>query len=218
MDPPTTAATSVMPSAASAATSASTWSRTDISGNLEPQGFPSRASELGPVEPRQPPSTLVATAHQRSVSIGAPGPATPSHQPGVGCPGPAGPVMCESPVSACSTTTTLSRAGDSSPQRWMAIQTSSITAPLSVVSEPMWTKPTSPSAGSVCVGTSEIVMSEPPQKAATVCGSLGSRLYLRAAAKPSSRSARMSSMPSMPTASRTSPGLTPVVSCSSGLS
>ena len=46
-----------------------------------------------------------------------------------------------------------------------------------------------------------------PQQAATDCGSL---LHLRAAAKPSSRSARMSSMPSMPTASRTSPGLTPV--------
>src|SRR5271168_2951404 len=169
MDPPTTAATSVIPSAASAAISACTWSRTEISGNLEPQGFPSRDSELGPVEPRQPPSTLVATAHQRSVSIGAPGPATPSHQPGVGCPGPAGPVICESPVSACSTTTTLSRVGDSSPQRWTAIQTLSMTAPLSVVTEPMSTRPISPSAGSVFVGTSEIVMSQvlrrPPQSA-----------------------------------------------------
>src|SRR6516225_10389471 len=54
-----------------------------------------------------------------------------------------------------------------------------------------------------------------PQNAATV---RESPLNLRAAAKPSSRSARMSSMPSMPTASRTSPGLTPVVSCSSGVS
>src|SRR5262249_51491330 len=121
----------------------------DINGNLEPQGFPSRASELGPVEPRQPPSTLVAIAHQRLVSIGAPGPATPSHQPGVGCPGPAGPVICESPVSACSTTTTLSRAGDNSPQRCTAMQTSSITTPLSSVSEPISTTPISPSAGSV---------------------------------------------------------------------
>src|SRR6201995_4472840 len=130
-------------------------------GNLEPHGFPSRARELGPVEPRQPPSTLVATAHQRLVSIGAPGPATPSHQPGVGCPGPAGPVMCESPVSACSTTTTLSRAGDNSPQRCTAIQTLSITTPLSSVSEPRSTTPVSPSAGSVWVGTSEIVIAAP---------------------------------------------------------
>src|SRR5271157_5137183 len=137
MDPPTTAATSLIPNAASAAISACTWSRTEIIGNLEPQGFPSQASELGPVEPRQPPSTLVATAHQRLVSIGAPGPATPSHQPPVGCPGPAGPVMCESPVRACSTTTTLSRVGDSSPQRCTAMSTSSITAPLSSISEPM---------------------------------------------------------------------------------
>src|SRR6201994_499184 len=150
-----------MPKAASAAMSASTWSRTEISGNLEPQGFPSRASELGPVDPRQPPSTLVATAHQRSVSTGAPGRAPPSHQPAVGCPGPAGRVMCESPVSACSTTTTLSRAGDSSPQRWTAMETSSITSPLSVVSEPTSTNPISPSAGSVWVGTWEIVMSGP---------------------------------------------------------
>ncbi len=37
-----------------------------------------------------------------------------------------------------------------------------------------------------------------------------------AARKPRSRSARMSSMPSMPTASRTSPGVTPVANCSSG--
>ena len=73
-----TAATSVIPSAASAATSAATWSRTVINGKREPHELPSRASELGPVEPRQPPSTLVATAHQRLVSIGAPGPAIPS--------------------------------------------------------------------------------------------------------------------------------------------
>src|SRR6201996_801240 len=81
----------------------------------------------------------------------------PSHQPGVGCPGPAGPVTCESPVSACSTTTTLSWVGDSSPQRYTAMLTSSSTTPLSSVSEPTSTMPTSPSAGSVCVGTSEIV-------------------------------------------------------------
>src|ERR1700741_4228860 len=121
MDPPTTAATSLIPSAASAATSASTRSRMETCANLEPHGFPSGESELGPVDPRQPPSTLVATAHQRLVSIGAPGPAIPSHQPGVGCPGPAGPVMCESPVSACRTTTTLSRVGDNSPHRCTAM-------------------------------------------------------------------------------------------------
>src|ERR1700735_2583767 len=106
-----------------------------MSGNLEPQGFPSRARELGPVEPRPPPSTLVATAAQRLVSLGGPGPATPSHQPGVGCPEPAGPVMCESPVSACNTRTTLSRAGDNSPHRCTAMLTSSSTTPLSNVSE-----------------------------------------------------------------------------------
>ncbi|CKR74631.1 Uncharacterised protein [Mycobacterium tuberculosis] len=54
-----------------------------------------------------------------------------------------------------------------------------------------------------------------PQNAATDCGSA---LNLRAAAKPSSRSARISSIPSMPTAKRTRPGLTPVASCSAGLS
>ena len=67
--------------------------------------------------------------------------------------------MWESPVSACKTTTTLSRAGDNSPHRCTAMLTSSITAPLSSVSEPIPTTPTSPSAGSVCVGTSEIVIS-----------------------------------------------------------
>ncbi len=40
------------------------------------------------MDPRHPPNTLVATAHQRSVSIGPPGPAMPSHHPGVGCPVP----------------------------------------------------------------------------------------------------------------------------------
>lgn len=87
IEPPSTAATSVIPSAASAAMSASTWSRIEIAGNREPHGLPSRASDAGPVEPQQPPRALVATAHQRSVSIGAPGPMIPSHQPGVGCPG-----------------------------------------------------------------------------------------------------------------------------------
>src|ERR1700758_5203739 len=99
-------------------------------GNLEPQGFPSGASELGPVEPQQPPNTLVATTHQRLVSIGAHGPATPSHHPAVGCPGPAGRGICESPVSACNTPPPLARVCDNSPQRCTAIQTSSITAPL----------------------------------------------------------------------------------------
>src|SRR5690349_4673778 len=143
-----------MPRAASAATSALTWSRTEITGNREPQGFPSGASELGPVDPRQPPSTLVDTAHQRSVSIGAPGPATPSHQPGVGWSGPAGPVMWESPVSACSTTTTLSRVGDSSPHRCTAMVTSGRTVPFSRSSAPMFTSPISPSAGRFAGGRS----------------------------------------------------------------
>src|SRR5271167_2559410 len=131
-------------------------------GNLEPQGLPSGACELGPVEPPQPPSTLVATAHQRPVSIGAPGPTTLSHQPGVGWSGPAGPVTCESPVSACSTTTTLSRAGDSSPQRCTAIETSSMTPPFSSRRGPMPTTPTSPSAGSSVVDTSKTVTGPPP--------------------------------------------------------
>ncbi|SKW33810.1 Uncharacterised protein [Mycobacteroides abscessus subsp. abscessus] len=71
--------------------SAFTWSRTETSGNREPQGLPSRAREVGPVVPRQPPRTLVATAHQWSVSIAAPGPMIPSHQPPVMWSGPAGP-------------------------------------------------------------------------------------------------------------------------------
>jgi hypothetical protein len=66
-----------------------------------------------------------------------------------------------SPVSACNTTTTLSRFGDSSPHRCTAIVTSSITAPFSKVSEPMSTNPTSPSAGSVAVDTSKTVMTPP---------------------------------------------------------
>ena len=45
-----------------------------------------------------------------------PGPTRSDHQPGVGCPGPASPVTWESPVSACSTSTALSRCGLSSPQ------------------------------------------------------------------------------------------------------
>ncbi len=57
------------------------------------------------------------------------------------------------------------------------------------------------------------------QNAAVVRGSVAAdALNGLAAANPCSRSARMSSMPSMPTASRTSPGVTPVASCSSGVS
>ena len=197
--------------------SASTWSRTETRGNLEPHGFPSGCRELGPVDPRKPPSTLVAIAHQRSVSIGAPGPATPSHQPSVSSPGPVGPVTCESPVRACSTTTTLSRFGESSPHRCTAIVTSSTTAPFSSVSGPMSTRPTSPSAGRVAVFHVDFQIKESHQNAAAVFGSVApDALNGLAAAKPCSRSARMSSMPSMPTARRTSPGVTPVASCSSG--
>ena len=73
------------------------------------------AVEAGPVLPWQPPSTFGATTNQRSVSIGAPGPTSDAHQPGVGWPGPAAPVTCESPVRACSTSTALSRAALSCP-------------------------------------------------------------------------------------------------------
>ena len=66
----------------------------------------------------------------RSVSSGAPGPISPSHQPGVGCSGPAGPTTCESPVSACSTSTALSRAAFSSPQVSYATVTSAARAGL----------------------------------------------------------------------------------------
>ena len=123
IEPPTTAATSVMPSAASAATSASTWSRTEISGNLEPQGFPSGASELGPGR------AAAAAQHvggDRAPAVGVdrrarPGNAVPPAGGRVARARP-GPVMCESPVSACSTTTTLSRFGDSSPHRCTAMR------------------------------------------------------------------------------------------------
>jgi hypothetical protein len=49
--------------------------------------------------------------------------------------------------------TTLSRSGDNSPHRCTAMLTSSMTAPLSSVSEPTSTMPISPSAGSVWLGT-----------------------------------------------------------------
>ncbi len=51
-------------------------------GKRDPYGRPSPASDAGPVVPWHPPSTLGHTTKNRSVSIGAPGPIIPSHQPG----------------------------------------------------------------------------------------------------------------------------------------
>ena len=136
-----------MPSRSNSATSALTWSRMDIPGNRAPHGRPSGPVDAGPVLPLQPPRTLVAMTHHSSVSSGAPGPATPSHQPGSGCRPSGAPTTCESPVSACSTSTTLSAVGDSSPQRCTASSTPGITAPLSRRISPMLMVPSRPSGG-----------------------------------------------------------------------
>ena len=119
-----------MPSAARAATSAATWSRIVTAGNREPHGLPSRARELGPVEPRQPPRTLVAMAHHLVVSIGTPGPAMPSHQPfgRVAGTGRADDVRVAG--QCVQHDDDVVARGDSSPQRWTAMLTSSRTAPL----------------------------------------------------------------------------------------
>jgi len=116
IDAPTTSAQDPTPSASASRSSAATWSRTVSCGNRLPHGRPSGAVLAGPVLPWQPPSTFGATTNHRSVSIGAPGPTSVDHQPGVGWPGPASPVTCESPVSACSTSTAFEPSGAGVPQ------------------------------------------------------------------------------------------------------
>ncbi len=115
IEAPTTNAHDEMPSVRASSISTATWSRVVTRGNRLPHGRPSGAVEAGPVVPWQPPSTLGATTNQRSVSIGAPGPTSDSHQPAVTCPGPAGPLTCESPVRACSTRTAFDPSGASVP-------------------------------------------------------------------------------------------------------
>ena len=83
IDPPTTACQRSMPSSSASAASTATWSRIVMRGKRDPYGLPSGASDAGPVVPWQPPSTFGHTTNQRSVSSGAPGPITPSHQPGM---------------------------------------------------------------------------------------------------------------------------------------
>ncbi len=190
-----------------------------IAGNLEPQGFPSGAIELGPVDPRHPPSALVAMAHHRPVSIVAPGPATPSHQPrrrmvGTGRAGDvriAGQcVQHHDDVVAFGVQlapalhrdryivedrTAFQRQGADLDDRRSHLRRAASTARRSVCRR--WSsRPCSHRRGTL-IGTARTAF---------------------AAANPWSRSARMSSIPSIPTARRTSPGVTPVVACSSGVS
>jgi len=77
---------------------------------------PGDPGDAGPVVPWHPPSTLGQTTKYRSVSMGAPGPIIPSHQPAMTWPGPAGPAAWESPVRAWRTRTPLLRSDSSSPQ------------------------------------------------------------------------------------------------------
>ena len=165
-----------------------------------------RASELGPVEPRQPPSTLVATAHQRSVSIGAPGPATPSHQPasdaGPGRPGDVritGERVQHHHHVVAARATARPSAGRRCRRRRSPRRSR-------VVSEPMSTTPISPSAGSVWVGSSEIVsrgsVRKPPRRADRGVR-VGQRRPRRSRARGRPGCRRC---PRCPTASRTRPG------------
>ena len=108
-----------------------------VNGNRGPHSLPSGAMEAGPVVPWQPPSMLGATTKNRSVSIALPGPTIPCHQPAVGCPGPAAPTTWLSPVSACSTSTALSRAAESSPHVSYATRTYGRDSPLSNVNGPI---------------------------------------------------------------------------------
>ncbi len=84
IEPPTTDAHRRMPRASASRASAATWSATVMRGKRDPYAAPSPATDAGPVVPWHPPSTFGATTNQRLVSIGAPGPTSPSHQPGVG--------------------------------------------------------------------------------------------------------------------------------------
>ena len=70
--------------------------------------------DCGPVVPEHPPTRLAETTKKRSVSTGLPGPIRLSHQPRRFAP-TCKPAAWASPVSAWHTTTTLSRAADSSP-------------------------------------------------------------------------------------------------------
>ena len=88
-------------------------------------------STPGPVVPWQPPSTLGHTTKKRSVSIGAPGPTMPSHQPGRRWPGPAGPAAWLSPVSAWSTSTAFDASASSVPHVSYATVTCSSRPPAS---------------------------------------------------------------------------------------
>ena len=115
IEPPTTAATRSIPIAPANASCARTWSRIVRKGKRVPHSTPSGASDAGPVDPWHPPITFGATTKYRSVSIASPGPTTPGHQPALGWAGPAGPMTWLSPVSACSTSTTLSPRGERVP-------------------------------------------------------------------------------------------------------
>ena len=112
IEPPSDRGERSMPSASASAPSAATWSRTVISGNRRAQRPPVRRRSTtarwcpGSRRARWPPPRTTGRCR-----AGAPGPISPSHQPGVGCPGPVGPTTCASPVSACSTSTALSRCG-----------------------------------------------------------------------------------------------------------
>ena len=110
--------------------------------------------------------------------------------PAVGCPGPAGPTTWLSPVSACSTSTALPPSGGERrpTSRRRPAPTGSSAAALG---------PEAPGRSRKTPVADRVPLDPPAQS--------GVRHAL-AARKPASRSARMSSMPSRPTARRTRPG------------
>ena len=115
IEPPITLNSWSMPKWSIRGTCASTMSPMVMTGKSRPQGLPVAALMLaGPVEPRQPPSTLGQMMKKRLVSTGLPGPTIVSHQPGLpvtGC----GLAAYWSPVSAWVTRMALDLAALSSP-------------------------------------------------------------------------------------------------------
>ena len=83
IEPPTTACQRRTPRWRPSSRCTSTKSLMSSSGKSSPQASPvAGLTEPGPVVPEQPPSRLLHTTNQRSVSTGLPGPIMVSHQPG----------------------------------------------------------------------------------------------------------------------------------------
>ena len=105
-----------MPRWSSSITWALTMSAMVIMGKSVPYGAPVAGSSLdGPVEPLQPPMTLLQMTKYRSVSSPLPGPMSMSHQPGRLSLALCRPATCASPERACVTRMALSFASLSVP-------------------------------------------------------------------------------------------------------